>query len=284
MRGVWAQTAAGALACTVVAGLLLLPGHLLTSGTHGAPLRLAAPQAPAVVQVAPGLVGSPHRAAAPPRVTAPLETAPVAQLASIVVKQAPAVSSPVGDSRPSTTKVTAPATLPVPLPADPGPAPTPTPAPTPAPTPTPAPAPAPVPEPAPAPGPGETPAAVPPAEQTTARDPLVASNATPTAPNVLASIFNAALGAAAAGPSGHGQAPGYDPGSGGTGRPVIPISPVAPPATTVAPPAPDSQVVPPAGDVDPDTASPDTASPDTPSPDTASPDTADVALDSTPQE
>ena len=55
MRGVWAQTAAGALACAVVAGLMLLPGHLLTSGNQGAPLRLAAPEAPAVVQVAPGL-------------------------------------------------------------------------------------------------------------------------------------------------------------------------------------------------------------------------------------
>ena len=55
MRGVWAQTAAGALACAVVAGLMLLPGHLLTSGNQGAPLRLTAPEAPAVVQVAPGL-------------------------------------------------------------------------------------------------------------------------------------------------------------------------------------------------------------------------------------
>ena len=55
MRGVWAQTAAGALACAVVAGLMLLPGHLLTSGNQGAPLHLAAPERPAVVQVAPGL-------------------------------------------------------------------------------------------------------------------------------------------------------------------------------------------------------------------------------------
>ena len=66
MRGVWAQTAAGALACAVVAGLLLLPGHLLTSGTQGAPLRLAAPQAPAVVQVAPGLDVAKPRVVTPP--------------------------------------------------------------------------------------------------------------------------------------------------------------------------------------------------------------------------
>jgi len=170
MRGVWAQTAAGALACTVVAGLLLLPGHLLTSGTPGAPLRLAAPQAPTVVQVAPGPVVVKHRAVVHLHVTPPaVNAAPAAQLASVVVKQVPTVSRPAVITHPAAPakRATAPGTRHVPLPADPGAPPAPQPAPAPAPTPIPTPAPpvpppAPAPAPAPAPGPSDTPAVVPP--------------------------------------------------------------------------------------------------------------------------
>ena len=101
MRGVWAQTAAGALACAVVAGLMLLPGHLLTSGNQGAPLRLSAPEAPAVVQVAPGPVVAGHRPATPPRVPPQPADTGTAELASVVVRQPLPVSHPAAAPSPA---------------------------------------------------------------------------------------------------------------------------------------------------------------------------------------
>jgi outer membrane biosynthesis protein TonB len=205
--------AAGALACSVIGGLLLLPGHLLTSGRQEAPLRLEAIQAPAVVEVAPAPIAVKHHWVAPHRTVSRrpvvVPAAPANQLASVVVPGIAPSSHPAVVHHPAAPpeQVTTPKTRHVPLPAEPGATPAPTPAPSPPPAPVPSPTPVPPPAAAPAAAPAETPASVP--SPVPAQVPRDQSTATPTEPTILSRILASAL--ASARPSSYGD---HQPGCG----------------------------------------------------------------------
>jgi hypothetical protein len=156
MRGSWSQPAAGALVCAVVGGLLLLPGRLLGPSPQGAPLSLAAAQAPYAVEAVPvpGVVKHRHVTT---RQAAAVNAAPAAQLASVLVPRtipvsaAAVVQQTAAPTKPRTSRPT----RHIQLPAEPGA------------TATPPPTPVPPSAPAPTPPPATTPAAAPPAAPAT---------------------------------------------------------------------------------------------------------------------
>lgn len=157
MRLSWAHAAAGALTAIVAAGLLAMPSRLLgPEQDRLTPINLPRVASPAiVVAVRPAVV---IPAAKPVR--RPVPSAPVAQLASVVVHAtAPTQPAPAAHKASAAHGMTAARVTVVnrvarhPLPTDEARAAThPTPAPTPEPVPVPAPAPA-APAPAPAPAP-----------------------------------------------------------------------------------------------------------------------------------
>src|SRR5664279_807773 len=132
MRVSWTQTAAGALTCAVVAGLLMLPGQLLGPSRGGQPLHLQAEAAPKAVQAAPVPVVKKHRA---PKQHAVAHPAPTAQLASFVVTQRARVSRTVVRNQTAPKQAVFRHLRHLALPVDEArPASTPTPAPTPTPS------------------------------------------------------------------------------------------------------------------------------------------------------
>ena len=156
MRLSWAHAAAGALTAIVAAGLLAMPSRLLgPEQDRLTPINLPRVASPAiVVAVRPAVV---IPAAKPVR--RPVPSAPVAQLASVVVHAtAPTQTAPAAHKANAAHGMTAARVTVVnrvarhPLPTDEARAATrPTPAPTPEPVPAPAPAAAPAPAPTPAP-------------------------------------------------------------------------------------------------------------------------------------
>lgn len=126
MRLSWTQAAAGALRAAVVAGLLLLPAHVLAPAPTPDVVAFPRMAVPAPVQALPVAPARPARRTRP---------APKRQ-AVTVTSHAIVPSPPVGRTPAEPAPVPAPAPPPAPAPAS---APDPTPPPAPAPAPVPAP-------------------------------------------------------------------------------------------------------------------------------------------------